>query len=149
MRSILATFLVSAVVFGGCNSTQMTSNPTPATLNVTGTWGGDVTFQDVTARMTWMLSQAGTNVSGPVLVALSSGTVLLNGMLMGTVSGSTLTYTISVGVGGIPSRPSCTGQLTGSMTVTIGAPSTMTGAPSVTPDTCAPPFSTKNVTLTR
>jgi hypothetical protein len=150
MRSILAIFLVGTIVFGACSSNDSSNTPTtPSTLNLAGTWAGSVTFQGVTAQMTWMLTETGTSVSGPALVALSTGTVLLNGALTGTISGSTLTYAISVGAGGIPSRPTCTGQLTGTMNVTIGSPSSMTGAPSITSNTCAPPLSSENVTLTR
>ena len=149
MRSILAVLIATTLSFGACSNDSSSGPSTPSTLNLAGTWTGSVTFQGVTAQMSWMLSESGTSVSGPVLVALSSGTVLLNGSLTGTISGSTLTYTISVAADGIPSRPTCTGQLSGTMTVTIGSPSTMTGAPTISSNTCAPPISSENVTLTR
>src|SRR6185369_4576516 len=78
---------------------QSPTTPTPQTTNVAGTWAGQVSALGNAARMTWTLSQTGTSVNGPVLLSLSSGLVLLNGFLTGSLSGTTLTYLISVGPG--------------------------------------------------
>jgi hypothetical protein len=100
--------------------------------------------------MAWTLTQTGTAVSGPVLVRLPNGIVLLNGFLTGTLTGSTLPYTISVGPGGIPTQPACVGQLGGTMTATVGATSTLTGSYTVTSATCTPPFGASgDLALTR
>ncbi len=123
--------------------------PTPLPIDLTGAWAGNLSVQDMAARMTWTLTQTGATVTGPVLVALPSGTVLLNGTLSGTLLGSTLTYTITVPAGGIPSQPSCTGQLGGSVNATIGVVSTLAGSYAVTSSTCQTPFSSGNFTLTR
>ena len=72
------------------------------TTDLTGTWRGNFAVQTVTSEMVWTLTQSGTSVSGPVLVRLPNGVVLLNGFLTGTLSGSSLAYTISVGQQGIP-----------------------------------------------
>ena len=126
-----------------------TTTPTPQTTNVAGTWTGQVSALGTSARMTWTLSQTGTSVTGPVLLSLSNGAVLLNGFLTGSVSGTTLTYLISVGPGGIPLQPSCAGQITGTMAVTIGGVSTMAGTPTISSSTCAPPFPAGPLTLTK
>jgi hypothetical protein len=123
------------------------TQPTPTTL--TGTWSGDLSLSGVTARMTWTLTQTNASVSGPVLVLLSSGTVLLNGALSGTLSGSTLTYVINIGAGGIPSQPACVGQLGGTANVTFSTPSTLAGNYSLNSSTCQTPFSSGTFTLTR
>jgi hypothetical protein len=100
--------------------------------------------------MTWTLTQAdATNVTGPVTVGLTSGTVLMNGFLTGTLSGSSLTYTISVGPGGIPTQPTCVGQVGGTMAATIGVTSTLAGTSAVTGSNCTPPFPGGTITLTR
>lgn len=99
--------------------------------------------------MTWTLTQADSAVTGPVLIRLSSGTVLLNGFLTGTLTGSALAYTISVGAGGIPAQPSCAGQMTGIMAVTLAATSTLVGPMAVSSSNCAPPFAGSTVTLTK
>lgn len=100
--------------------------------------------------MTWTLTQTGAAVNGPVLVTQPNGIVLLNGFLVGTLTGSTLDYTISVGQGGIPLQPACAGQLKGTMTVSFGPPSTMAGNYGVASSTCTPPFSaTGDLSLSR
>ena len=49
--------------------------------------------------MTWTLAQTGTSVSGPTLVSLPSGTVLMNGFLTGMLSDSTLLTSFRSGRG--------------------------------------------------
>jgi hypothetical protein len=84
-----------------------------------------------------------------VLLALSSGVVLMNGFLTGTVSGTTLTYTISVGPGGIPLQPTCAGQIGGTMAIVLGNVSTLTGTPAVTSSSCPVPLPVGAITLTK
>jgi hypothetical protein len=132
----------------GCTekSPQTPSNIAPS---VAGTWAGDLTIEGLTARMTWMLTQSGTAVSGPVLVSLPSGTVLLNGTLTGTLTGTSLPYTINIAAGGVPTRPSCTGQLTGTMTLTVATSSTLQGPMAITSNTCTPPFAGASLSLVK
>ena len=140
--------LVLAVSLIACDKSSPTT-PTQST-NLTGTWSGSVVVEGATARMVWTLTQSnGSDVSGPVLFGLSNGTVLLNGFLTGTLSGSVLTYTISVGPGGIPLSPSCVGQLGGTMTATLGATSTLAGDYNIRSSTCVPPFTGGSLTLTK
>jgi len=107
-------------------------------------------LQGTSSEMAWTLTQNGTTVTGPVLVRLPNGIVLLNGVLTGTMTGSALQYTISVGPGGIPSQPACVGQLGGTMTATMGVTSTLTGSYTVLSATCTPPFGTSgDLALTR
>jgi hypothetical protein len=149
MRQTLIAILICLGLFSACSSDSPTS-PVTMPIDVTGTWRGAITVQGVQARMTWTLTQSsGGAVSGPVLVGLSTGEVLLNGVLSGTLNGSTLAYTIAVNPGGVPTRPTCTGQLTGSMNVTIGPASTLVGPMGVSSSTCTPPFSGETITLTR
>jgi hypothetical protein len=145
-----AFVLVLAALLGlaGACSTKTPAAPTAPT-NVSGTWTGSLTVQGTTARMTWTLAQTDTSVTGPVNIGFTSGTVLLNGFLSGSVSGSSLGYTISVGPGGIPNQPACVGQFGGTMSATIGAPSTLTGPMNVTSSTCTVPINTGTITLTR
>ena len=144
---VLAILALSAA---GCgNGSSSTSSPTPTSIDLTGTWSGNLTFQGVQSVMTWTVTQSGRSVTGPVLVALPNGVVLLNGQLSGTMAGSTLTYTIQVAAGGIPSEPSCAGKLGGTATVTTGTPSTLAGAYSVVSSSCSAPISGGSYTLTR
>jgi 2-keto-4-pentenoate hydratase/2-oxohepta-3-ene-1,7-dioic acid hydratase in catechol pathway len=137
-----------------CSSSSSTAPPQPQPLNLTGTWSGDLVLQGTTARMTWALTQTNSAVTGSALISLPSGTVLLNGALSGTLSGlsglsgSTLAYTIVVSPGGIPTRPTCSGELGGNVAATTGVTSTLTGSYAVTTATCTG-FSTGSFTLTR
>jgi hypothetical protein len=143
--------LISAALLAGCStSSQSTNVPTPSAIDVTGNWKGNFSLQGTSSEMAWTLTQNGTTVTGPVLVRLPNGIVLLNGVLTGTMTGSALQYTISVGPGGIPSQPACVGQLGGTMTATMGVTSTLTGSYTVLSATCTPPFGTSgDLALTR
>src|SRR5262245_37825560 len=146
-RTIAVALLLATLI--ACTDKSTPSTPSQST-NLTGTWIGNLTVQQLPVRMTWTLTQTdATNVNGPVLIGLSTGTVLMNGFLVGTLSGSTLTYTISVGPGGIPTQPTCAGQIGGTMAVNIGVTATMTGTPSITGSNCTPPFPGGSITLTR
>jgi hypothetical protein len=141
-------FLLAAMGTSACGD-MTPSTPTPPETTVNGTWKGSLPVQDVTADMSWTLTQVNGAVTGPVLVLLPNGVVLLNGSLVGTLAGSVLTYTISVSAGGIPTQPTCTGQMTGTMTVSLAVTSTMTGPMAVTSSNCSPPFAGGTVTLTK
>jgi hypothetical protein len=122
------------------------STPPP----LAGTWSGNLLIQGAGTRMTWTLTHnTATQVTGPALVLLPSGTVLLNGTLSGTLNGTTLDYIIDVGPGGIPSLPSCTGQFGGAATV-VGVPaSALDGRFNIISSVCPPPVMTGTFTLTR
>src|SRR5262245_18489516 len=132
MRRRLTLAILLGLAMTGCTSSSTLTTPSQS-INLTGTWTGNLTVQGIAGRMTWTLTQAdATNVNGPVTLGLASGTVLMNGFLTGTLSGSTLTYTLFVGPGGIPTQPTCVGQVAGTMAVTIGAVSTLAGTSAVT-----------------
>src|ERR1044072_7179192 len=109
MRRALAVAVLFGLAAAGCSEKSSTPSTPSQPTTLTGTWTGDVTVLGTNTRMVWTLTQSGTAVTGPVLLGLPSGTVLLNGFLTGTLSGSTLTYTISVGPGGVPTQPTCVG----------------------------------------
>jgi len=148
-RGVLAVCLCLILGLPACSDNSPATPTTPQPLDLSGTWRGDITVSGASARMTWTLTQSSGSVSGPVLVALPDGIVLLNGSLTGTIAGSTLTYTIAVAAGGIPAQPQCTGQLGGTMTATIGLPSALAGTYAVRSSTCATGFAGGNLTLTR
>ena len=151
MRARLsAGFLnVALVIAVACGDKSTPTTPAPTHLDVSGRWAADITVQGNTGRMTWTLTQTGGGVTGPVLVSLPSGFVLLNGFLTGTMTGPSMAYTIAVGPGGIPSQPTCSGQLGGTMTVTSGAVSTMTGPMSVIASNCPIQLPVNAITLTK
>ena len=145
---LLAVLAATSLVAIGCDDKTTPTAPTP--LDVTGRWATDITIQTVPTRMTWTLTQSATgSVTGPALVGLGNGIVLLNGFLTGTLTGSSLAYTITVASGGIPTQPTCTGQLGGTMTVTSGAVSTMVGPMTLISSNCTLQLPSTSVTLTK
>jgi hypothetical protein len=116
-------------------------------VNLSGTWRGNLTVNNVAALMTWTLTHANASVAGPVLIALPTGSVLMNGALTGTVSGTTLAYTIAVPAGGIPPQPTCSGQIAG--TANIASASTLNGTYTLASSTCATGLTTGAFTLTK
>jgi len=145
-RALLALLCGVTLTAAACGNDQV-AMPSPPPVNLTGTWAGDLTVQGMPARMTWTLTQAGSTATGPVLVSLSSGVVLLNGALSGTLTGAVLTYSISVAAGGLPTQPTCTGQLGGSVTATSA--STLTGAFTVVSSSCPTPLADGAFTLAK
>jgi hypothetical protein len=122
----------------------------PSTLPaLAGTWSGTLLVQGTATRMTWTLTQNNTQVSGPALVLLPSGTVLLNGTVAGTLTGTTLDYTIDVVPGGIPAAPSCAGRFGGAATVAGTPASALDGRFTLISSVCAPPVTAGTFTLTR
>jgi hypothetical protein len=105
--------------------------------------------QGTPARMTWTLNQSGNAVNGTVLVGLASGTVLMNGLITGVTSGSAMTYTITVSPGGIPTLPSCAGQLGGNATIATTSPATLSGSYNLLSSTCASPLTGGSFVLTK
>jgi hypothetical protein len=144
--------LLSLVIVGAgsaCSEKPAPNTPTPGPLDLTGRWNSALTFQGINSAMTWTLTQNNSAVSGPVLLSLPTGTVLLNGFLQGTLNGTSLPYTITVAPGAVPSQPSCAGQLAGTMTVNNAAPPTMTGTLGLGSSSCTIQFPTSNITLTK
>jgi hypothetical protein len=145
-RSLVGGVLLSVVFTVSACSDNSPTTPAAAPLSLTGNWATTITFADISARMTWQLTQTGTNVSGPVLVSVPSGTVLLNGFLNGTLNGSSLDYTITVAPGGIPNQTGCGGQLKGTMTATQ---TTLAGSLGVASSNCTVPLATNTISMTK
>src|SRR5262245_35811332 len=150
--ALVAAVVLSSMIGAACSFESKSTPLAPAQnqIDLTGRWGTDLTVQGISGRMTWTLTQSATSsVSGPVLVGLPSGTVLFNGFLTGTLAGTTLPYTITVSPGGVPNQPSCTGQLGGTMTVTVGTVSRMMGPMSLIGSNCSIQLPNTNLTLTK
>jgi hypothetical protein len=147
MRTIRATMLLAALLLAAACDDGAPTDPSDSALNLGGIWRGAITVNSMPAQMTWTLTQSAAVVSGPALVALPTGIVLMNGALTGSLSGMTLTYTIDVPAGGVPLQPSCSGRIGG--TSTAVSASHMNGTYAVTSSTCATGLTSGSFTLTR
>jgi hypothetical protein len=149
MRKAVHILLSIAVLLGSaCGSDNSPASPTP-TLTVSGTYAGDITVQATPTRMVWTVTQTANAFSGSVVMSLSSGIVLLNGIVGGTVSGTSIVYTILVSPGGLPLQPQCSGQLGGTAVGTTAAPFTISGNYSVVSSTCTTPLTGGPFVLTK
>jgi hypothetical protein len=139
--------IVLAIVLATSACDTEPTRPSDTTLNLTGTWRGNVTVAGIGTVMTWTLTQAANAVNGPVLIGVPSGTVLVNGILAGTLAGNVLTYTIAVPPGGVNGQPACSGQFSGS--TNVASSTTMNGTYNLTSSTCTTGFTSGSFTLTK
>lgn len=146
MRLLRAALAVAALVATTACDAELPAEPSEP-LNISGEWRGSITVNGVPARMTWTLTHISASVTGPVLVALPTGLVLMNGALTGTLGGTTMTYTIAVPAGAIQLQPACSGQIGG--TTTVVSPSNMNGTYAVTSSTCTTGLTNGSFTLTK
>lgn len=149
MRLLSSSLICAfALTLSGCGNNSTSPSTTP--IDLSGTWTGPLTIQGLPAQMSWTVAQSGeSSENGSIVIAMTDGTVLLNGMLTGTLSGSSLTFSIIVGAGAIPLLPSCTGEIDGTATATTAASSTLNGTLTVTTSTCPSPVSNGPFTLTK
>ena len=84
---ILKTLMIALVSFTACSSPQANVPATPPTLgsNYTGLWRGEVTDNIGNADVDIALTQAGTSLTGELLLSFSVG--LSQATAKGTVSG--------------------------------------------------------------
>lgn len=155
--STMAAALVGAFVaalLSACQSKSSTpTTPSPAGINVSGTWNGTGSDSFSPELVTWVLTQSGTAVSGTAelkAVDPSDGTCgschkVKTGTLTGTLSGNTLTVSMKFPAGGDVPAPICVADLSATATVAdrrIAA--TYTGT-----DTCEGVYSNGAIELTR
>jgi hypothetical protein len=133
-KAMQSAMLAMALAFCAACDQKPPTTPTNPQVNLTGTWRGTITVDNTPAVMTWTLTDTAGAITGPVLIGLPTGSVLLNGVLAGTLTGTALAYTVSVPPGGVLSQPGCSGQIAG--TTTLASSSTMTGAYTVSSSTC-------------
>jgi len=162
----MKTFVVLALglclaACGGSNSTPTSPSPSPSPspqpMTLTGVWVG--TASDSTTSMmgggmmgggsmmngmSWQLSQDGTTVAGSMgFSEYQSG---MMGAVSGTVSGNTLTFTMTMPMGSMP-MAGCSATANGTMQMNLSGKE-MTGTYSGS-DSCSGPFTNGQMTMTR
>ncbi len=103
----LALVLVFAVIFStGCHKDN---NPAGASYSdLTGTYSGSFADSTGSGYFTWTQTQSGANISGTVSATDLYGIPTYTAVLSGTITGTTLNFTINAPAGGINGRPTCT-----------------------------------------
>ena len=123
IRRVVLSVLASTILACGGSPDAATQNPA---LNLTGTWSGVVgagSGGGRALRVTWTVSQAGANLSGPVTLLTSPAVtdVTFSGALTGTLTGSQLSLTYVTMPGAVPGSANCSASGTGSATATSSA----------------------------
>jgi type V secretory pathway adhesin AidA len=128
--STLVVFSVLAVAAcGGAPSSPATPtpNPTGTLTSLSGTWIGtsaDTSGQD---KMTWTLTQNTNAMTGTMNISDTARSMIGNGSMQGTISGSTMTFHMTVPSGGFDGvMSSCTMGVDGQATMSSDG-HTMTG----------------------
>lgn len=120
MRSRLLCLVLGIAAWAGCDDGPTTpvrigtANGGAATANVSGTWIGTATDSTRQLSMTWQLTQSDRNVTGTFTATTPVGAPVYSaGAITGTVSSSSLAFTISVPRGSVVDFPDCTATLSG------------------------------------
>jgi hypothetical protein len=69
-------------------------------ISLNGTYAGTASDNTGPGTLSWVLTQSGSKITGSV--TLGAGNITGHGTVSGTLSGSTLTFTISIPAGGLP-----------------------------------------------
>jgi len=114
---VLSLLTVSAC--GGSTSSPAAPTSTPAVMvtnppgtlaSVSGTWTGTSADTSGQEKMTWSVTQNGNAMSGTMTVSDTSRSMMGNGSMQGTISGSTVTFHMVVPTGGFSGMMSSCGM---------------------------------------
>src|SRR4051812_31942122 len=92
----VTAMLVFGVVAIGCKGGGSSTPSAPSAITVNGTWSGTASDSSGPGTMTWQLSQMGTTFSGTLTMKDSTVNVTGRGSVSGTLSGSSLQFSMSV-----------------------------------------------------
>ena len=112
-RSILlVASLVAVSACGGSASSPVAPLPvsTGTLASVSGTWTGTSADTSGQEKMTWIVTQNGNAMSGAMTVSDTSRSMMGNGSMQGTISGSTVTFHMAVPTGGFSGMMSSCGM---------------------------------------
>jgi hypothetical protein len=110
---LTALALFAAAACGGGSTPTEPSSP----ANVNGTWTGSATDSSGPGTMTWRITQSGASFSGSLTITDNSTNVTGRGTVSGSVSGSSLQFSLSVPAGGFDAPyTSCSSTVSGSGT---------------------------------
>ena len=94
----------------------------PPAFDLTGTWSGPASDDSGPATMTWTLTQSGGSITGKFFaVEPPPSSAQYRGTISGSLSGTSLTYTINVPKGSIVGLPNCFVTINGSAVVSANA----------------------------
>lgn len=117
MRCRLMALILLAALAAACDDSSTPARitgPGSGTLQLAGTWTGSGADSTRQMSMTWRLTQSDGNVTGTFSATTPVGAPIYTaGAVSGTLSGATLTFTITVPGGAVEGNPDCTATFTG------------------------------------
>jgi hypothetical protein len=117
----LVGIAILAVGVAACGKTGTSS--APSGLWLAANWSGTLSRPGRAAALAATLNQSFTTIRGAVSVTPQGGTVPIYGTLLGTLSGTQFTFTVTVPAGAFTAYGSSTCTLTGTSTATASATS--------------------------
>ncbi|HKF42712.1 MAG TPA: hypothetical protein VKG01_06415 [Thermoanaerobaculia bacterium] len=94
----------------------------PPAFDLTGTWSGPASDDSGPTTMTWTLTQSGGSITGAFFaVEPAPHNTQYRGTISGSLSGTSLTYTINVPKGSIVGLPNCFVAINGSAVASANA----------------------------
>jgi hypothetical protein len=134
-------FVAAAVACGGNGGSGSPTQPPPSPaasgpVSLTGSWSGTASDSSGPGQVTWQLTQAGTSFSGTATLTDSSTGLGGRGTVSGTVSNTSIHFSMSIPAGGFDSPyAACTAEVSGdgqvsaaSITSTFAGSNSCTGA---------------------
>jgi hypothetical protein len=123
LRVAFVSVSVFAVAVAGCSAVPPYTAPTPAPLELSGTWSGTASVTQankvVSVPIKWVVTQNGTTLTGPLTITAPTG-IVFGGTGNGTVSGSQIAFTMSLPPGTYTALGSsgCTASISGTLSAT-------------------------------
>jgi hypothetical protein len=107
-----------SIAFHACegSTTAPTGSPgsSSTTSSLTGTWQGTASDSSGPGQMTWVITQSGGSISGTMTLTDTATKLGGRGSISGSVSGSTIRFTLTVPAGGFDAPyGSCTSEVSG------------------------------------
>jgi hypothetical protein len=157
MLFVFSLVIVTACSGGASTSAVPASSAAGTSMSVSGTWTGTSTDTTGQGKMTWTLTQNANAMTGTMNISDTGRSMMGNGSMQGTVSGSTVTFHMVVPTGGFGGMmSSCSMSMEGKAqmsddgrTMTGTYSGSMSGMMSQMPQPCGGPMSNGSFTLTR
>jgi hypothetical protein len=149
MRGYLVA-IVLGVALSGCGGSKPSPSPSAPSpisgVTLSGTYAGSASDSTGAGTMSWTASQSGSAVSGSVTARTSVGIVAFTGNLTGALTGSSLTFSITIPADGISGFPGCSATIDGTAT---GVSNTAIAGTYTGTNSCGGSFSAGHFNLTK
>jgi hypothetical protein len=114
---ILCALVAAGACAGGDSGSSGSSSPSAPSggqPTLSGTWSGNASDSSGPGLISWQISQSGTSFSGSAAITDTRTGITGRGSVSGTVSGSSITFSISIPAGGFDSPfGSCSANISG------------------------------------